>query len=116
MCDRSIFVLIPSPASRYVRVSFDADGSACAVKCFRTLSASSTSIELEWVFFSVTPMFGRRSRISLLLTSSSLAKSLIRIFCCIRPVFLRIPLSLHLSLTVFRVSIFDVRASSKVAP
>jgi hypothetical protein len=35
-------------------------------------------------------MEGRRSRISLLLTSNSLARSLIRILGCIRPVFLRI--------------------------
>jgi hypothetical protein len=37
-------------------------------------------MELEWVFFSVTPTFGKTSRISLLFTSSSRAKSLIRIF------------------------------------
>lgn len=51
-----------------------------AEKCFRTRSASSSSIELEWVFFSVTPTSGKISRITLALTSSSLAKSLIRIF------------------------------------
>jgi hypothetical protein len=51
-----------------------------AEKCFRTRSASSSSIELEWVFFSVTPTSSMTSRIALLLTSSSLAKSLIRIF------------------------------------
>lgn len=51
-----------------------------AEKCFRTRSASSSSIELEWVFFSVTPTTSSASRIALLLTSSSLAKSLIRIF------------------------------------
>ncbi len=50
---------------------------------FFTRSASSASIELECVFFSVIPTFGSASRISLLLTSSSLARSLIRIF--IRP-------------------------------
>jgi hypothetical protein len=51
--------------------------------CFRNLrmrSASSSSTELEWVFFSVTPTFGKTSRISLLFTSSSLARSLIRTF------------------------------------
>src|SRR5262252_2040855 len=46
-------------------------------------------MELECVFFSVTPTFNNRSRITLLLTSSSLAKSLIRTFCCIPPCFLR---------------------------
>jgi hypothetical protein len=51
-----------------------------AEKCFRTRSASSSSIELECVFFSVTPTSSSTSRIALLLTSSSLAKSLIRIF------------------------------------
>jgi hypothetical protein len=51
-----------------------------AEKCFRTRSASSSSIELEWVFFSVTPTASMTSRIALLLTSSSLARSLIRIF------------------------------------
>src|SRR5271169_4247108 len=47
-------------------------------------------MELECVFFSVTPTFNNRSRITLLLTSSSLAKSLIRTLCCIPPYFLRI--------------------------
>jgi hypothetical protein len=44
----------------------------------RTLTASSSSMELECVFFSVTPTAVRASRISLLLTSSSRARSLIR--------------------------------------
>ena len=44
----------------------------------RTRSASSVSMELECVFFSVTPTAVRASRISLLLTSSSRANSLIR--------------------------------------
>ena len=56
-----------------------------AEKCLRTRSASSSSIELEWVFFSVTPTSGKTSRITLAFTSSSLARSLIRIF--IRSVF-----------------------------
>ncbi len=51
-----------------------------AEKCFRTRTASSSSIELEWVFFSVTPTSGRISSITLAFTSSSLARSLIRIF------------------------------------
>jgi hypothetical protein len=44
----------------------------------RTFSASSASIELECVFFSVTPTAVRASRIDLLFTSSSRARSLIR--------------------------------------
>src|SRR4029077_16241916 len=44
----------------------------------RTFSASCSSRELEWVFFSVTPTRGSASRMALLLTSSSLARSLIR--------------------------------------
>ena len=70
----------------------------------RTLSASWSSRELEWLFFSVTPTSGSTSRIDLLLTSSSLARSLIRILL-IRPFVLRtVPLSLHINLTasVFR--------------
>lgn len=46
----------------------------------RTLSASSYSSELEWVFFSVMPSPGSRSSTCLLFTSSSRAKSLIRTF------------------------------------
>ncbi len=90
MCERSNFGLISSAPRRAARASLPAGASRCAVKCCRTFSASSASIELEWVFFSVTPREGRSSRISLLLTSSSLARSLIRTFGCIRPVFLRI--------------------------
>ncbi len=92
ICERSNLGLISSAPRRPARVSLPAPAGAsrCAVKCCRTFSASSASIELEWVFFSVTPREGRSSRISLLLTSSSLARSLIRTFGCIRPVFLRI--------------------------
>ena len=83
MCDRSILVLMASassPRPREVFAELAVCVSAWAWKCARTLSASSTSIELEWVFFSVTPTTCRTSRIALLLTSSSLARSLIRIF------------------------------------
>jgi hypothetical protein len=41
--------------------------------------ATGSSIELEWVFFSVTPRTGSKSRITLGLTSSSRASSLMRI-------------------------------------
>ena len=87
MCDRSILGLNSSADARDdVRL---APGSACSAKYFLTRSASSTSMELECVFFSVTPTLMRASRIILLFTSSSLARSLIRIFC-IPPYFLRI--------------------------
>lgn len=73
--ERSSFGLIsPWPA-----FSFD-EGADFAEKCLRIFSASSSSTELEWVFFSVMPMLSNTSRIALLFTSSSLAKSLIRIF------------------------------------
>ncbi|SRR5712692_4397807 len=99
--DRSILVLISSGSARAVREGFDEDvcASAPARKCARTFSASCSSMELECVFFSVTPTSRRTSRMALLLTSSSLARSLIRILV-IRPFFLRpVPLSLHVNLT-----------------
>ena len=46
--------------------------------CLRTFSATSTGMELECVFFSVTPKPGKRSMIARALTSSSRASSLIR--------------------------------------
>jgi hypothetical protein len=49
-------------------------------RSLRTRSASSSSKELEWVFFSVTPTLVSTSSTALLFTSSSLAKSLIRTF------------------------------------
>ena len=85
MWERSIFVLISSASAREERVDLDAlCDSAAALKCARTRTASSSSMELECVFFSVTPTRGNTSRIALLLTSSSLARSLIRILL-IRP-------------------------------
>jgi hypothetical protein len=45
----------------------------------RTSRATSSSSELEWVFLSPTPSSGRRSRMTLGLTSSSRASSLMRI-------------------------------------
>ena len=55
-------------------------GAEMSAHLFRFVS----STELECVFFSVTPTSTRTSRIALLLTSSSLARSLIRILL-IRP-------------------------------
>lgn len=54
------------------------EGRVPRVKKPRTFSASSSSIELECVFFSVTPTAVKASRMDLLLTSSSRARSLIR--------------------------------------
>ena len=48
-------------------------------KCFRASSACSRSSELECVFFSVTPISGRKSIRTFALISSSRASSLIRI-------------------------------------
>src|SRR5262249_17212246 len=73
--ERSIFGLISAGPA----FSFEA-GADLAEKCFLIFSASSASTELEWVFFSVIPRSSNTSRIALLLTSSSLARSLIRIF------------------------------------
>src|SRR5207244_2113216 len=100
MWDRSIFVLISSLSARAVRADLaPACDSAVARKWARTFSASCSSIELECVFFSVTPTTGSASRMALLLTSSSLARSLIRILL-IRPLFPPpVPLSLHSHLT-----------------
>jgi len=79
MCERSIFVLI-SLSGRAAREDLAVGvSSACALKCLRTNTASCSSRELECVFFSVTPTSGSASRIALLLTSSSRARSLIRI-------------------------------------
>ncbi len=77
MCERSILVLISGSPVRLPPSRLTVP-PPCPERCLRTRSASSASIELECVFFSVTPTRGRTSRIALLLTSSSLAKSLIR--------------------------------------
>ena len=62
--------------------TFSASAAAsCAAKprkCFRTSSAWELSIELECVFFSLTPTSGRYSIRTFALISSSLASSLIR--------------------------------------
>jgi hypothetical protein len=90
MLERSILVLISSPSGRPGREARLEDGAELAERRrARTLSASWSSRELEWLFFSVTPTSGSTSRIDLLLTSSSLARSLIRILP-IRPFVLRL--------------------------
>jgi hypothetical protein len=87
--ERSILVLISSASERPGREDRLEVGAELALRRrARTLSASWSSRELEWLFFSVTPISGSTSRIDLLLTSSSLARSLIRILL-IRPFVLR---------------------------
>ncbi len=80
MCDRSILVLISSSprAGREEDFPAGAEPSPAERRYARTFSASCSSRELEWVFFSVTPTCGSASRIVLLLTSSSRARSLMR--------------------------------------
>jgi hypothetical protein len=80
MCDRSILVLISSSprAPRELDLPAEDEPSAEERMYTRTFSASYSSRELECVFFSVTPTSGRVSRMALLLTSSSRARSLIR--------------------------------------
>ena len=78
--DRSILVLISSSPRGVREVDFPAadEPSAEERRYTRTFSASCSSRELECVFFSVTPTSGSVSRMALLLTSSSRARSLIR--------------------------------------
>ena len=83
MCERSIFGLISSDSRPEERAPL-LDAASADLKWARTFSASKSSSELECVFFSVTPTAGSTSRIALLLTSSSRARSLIRILL-IRP-------------------------------
>ena len=80
MCDKSIFVLISSsPRTRREPDFPDDEVPSAAERMYtRTFSASCSSSELECVFFSVTPTNGSVSRMALLFTSSSLARSLIR--------------------------------------
>ena len=87
MCDKSILVLISSsPCAGRVDLPAGACLSDEPRMWARTFSASCSSRELECVFFSVTPTSVSTSRMALLLTSSSLARSLIRTLL-IRPFF-----------------------------
>ncbi len=80
MFDKSILVLISSSLRLCREAVFPAgdDPSAAERRYARTFSASCSSKELECVFFSVTPTSGSVSRMALLLTSSSRARSLMR--------------------------------------
>jgi hypothetical protein len=79
MFDKSILVLISSSPRKVRELDLPAEEEPSPERMYaRTFSASCSSRELECVFFSVTPTRGRVSRMALLLTSSSLARSLIR--------------------------------------
>ena len=80
MCDRSILVLISSSPRAVRELDLPAEDEPSAEERIYTLtfSASCSSRELECVFFSVTPTAASASRMALLLTSSSRARSLIR--------------------------------------
>ena len=71
-CERSNFGLVSTGATRGATLR------APRLKYPRTFSASSSSMELECVFFSVTPTAVRASRMDRLLTSNSRARSLMR--------------------------------------
>ena len=112
ICDKSILVLISS-SPRNARAE-RANGECTSDEprmWARTFSASCSSNELEWVFFSVTPTIGRASRMALLLTSSSLARSLIRTLL-IRPFFS--PRCARSSLQPHGVSFLDSHANKLV--
>ena len=98
--DKSILVLISSSPRSARADRADGDCASDEPRMWaRTFSASCSSSELEWVFFSVTPTIGRASRMALLLTSSSLARSLIRTLL-IRPfLYPALCLGLHCGLT-----------------
>src|SRR5271170_1932820 len=107
-CLRSRMALSASPGLETLeRSNFGLVSTGCLVavlllppflKYSRTLSAWSASMELEWVF-PVTPIASSASRIGLLLTSSSRARSLIRTLL-IRPFSFCCParLAVHISL------------------
>jgi hypothetical protein len=80
MFERSILVLISSSPRNGRELDLPAGDEPSAEERMytRTFSASCSSRELECVFFSVTPTNGSVSRMALLLTSSSRARSLIR--------------------------------------
>ncbi len=91
--DRSM----PRPVLAAVALFAAPPGLRPVVRYSRTFTASSASMELECVFVSVTPTAVRASRISLLFTSSSRARSLIRTLL-IRLFSLPLPLAVHVSL------------------
>ena len=69
-----------------------ASASATPWRCLRTFSATSAGMELECVFFSVTPYPASRSIMAFALTSSSRASSLIRTWFTSDMLFKTLPL------------------------
>ena len=69
-----------------------ASASATPWRCLRTFSATSAGMELECVFFSVTPYPANRSIMAFALTSSSRASSLIRTWFTSDMLFKTLPL------------------------
>ena len=79
ICERSTLGVIAWAARDAAALPWLAGRVAAArLKCARTLSASSSSSELEWVLPPARPSSANRSRTCLLLTSISRARSLIR--------------------------------------
>jgi hypothetical protein len=112
MFDRSILVLISSsPRNGRADLAVVDCASDEPRMWARTFTASCSSIELECVFFSVTPTATSASRMALLLTSSSLARSLIRTLL-IRP-FLAFRVVLTFSSQPHGVSFLDSHATEK---
>ena len=119
-CLRSRIAFRASPGfDTLERSNFGFDSTGCFVatllrppplKYSRTLSAWSGSIELEWVF-PVTPIASSASRMGLLFTSSSRAKSLIRTLLIRPPV--DCALSCHISL--IEVGIFVICIIPEIA-
>jgi hypothetical protein len=95
MLERSIFGLF-SCSLRELEDPPDPAGREPRSKYPRTRSASCASMELEWVLPSARSMDSRASRICLLLTSSSRARSLIRTLL-IRLFSLSYPMSVNWS-------------------
>ncbi len=77
ICERSILGVMPWGARDEAPPAWPADRVPRS-NCARTFSASSDSSELEWVFPAPRPSSAKMSRICLLLTSISRARSLIR--------------------------------------
>ncbi len=77
ICERSIFGAIVCCVRPAASLAWPAERVPRS-KCARTLSASSDSRELEWVLPAPRPSSANTSRICLLLTSISRARSLIR--------------------------------------
>jgi hypothetical protein len=108
-------------------VSSAASASATPWRCLRTFSATSAGMELECVFFSVTPYPASRSIMAFALTSSSRASSFIRTWFTsdmliktlplptapLRSCLLRIQPRLHLGFSPLHLARFPSPARSR---